>query len=385
MRIGAPRAAQPAETRVALIPETVKKLASEGHDVLVEAGAGALAGLPDAAYVAAGGRVEAERRTVLACDVVVAVAMPSPGDCDRLAEGGVLVGLLRPLQHPLSVEALVRRRVTSFSFEYVPRITRAQSMDVLSSMATVAGYRAVTLAAEASPRFFPMLMTAAGTITAAHVLVIGAGVAGLQAIGTAKRLGAIVYGYDVRPAVRQEVESLGARFVELPADVGGTPSKGGYATEQTAEQQARQRLHLADTVAGMDVVITTAAVPDRRAPLILDSGVVARMRPGSVIVDLAAESGGNCELTRPGEHVVTEGGVIVLGPVNIAASMPLPSSQMYSRNAHAFLRELAPKGTPKVDLANEVLAGAAVTHDGEVLHAGARAALGLPAPAEARR
>lgn len=381
MQIGVPREALAEETRVALVPESAKRLTSKGHAVVVEAGAGEDAGIGDDEYRKAGAQV-AERGGALGADLVLVVNPIPEEEVARLRQGSALLGLLRPVAHAELMRALAQRRISALSFDGVPRITRAQAMDVLSSMATVAGYRAALIGAGHCPRFFPMLMTAAGTVTPATVLVIGAGVAGLQAIATAHRLGAVVQSYDLRPAVKEQVESLGARFVELKgSDIGGGETEGGYAKEQTAEQQERQRQLLADTIAAAHVVITTAQVPGRPAPRIIDSATVARMRPGSVIVDIAAESGGNCELTRPGEVTRTEGGVTIAGPLNLPATMALPSSQMYSRNAEALLGELAPEKDLNLDLSNEICAGVLVTHDGEVLHADTRETLGLGAVA----
>jgi NAD(P) transhydrogenase subunit alpha len=377
MRIGVPKETLQGETRVALVPETIKRLAKQGHETVVEAGAGVSSSVLDDDYREVGARVGG-RDEALGADIVCVVNPLDPADVGKLRSGALLVGLLRPTAHGEFVKALADRKVDSLSFDLVPRITRAQSMDVLSSMATCAGYRATILGAEACPKFFPMLMTAAGTVRPAQVLVIGAGVAGLQAIATSHRLGAVVYSYDVRPAVKEQVESLGARFVELEEDVGGE-GEGGYAQEQTAEQQARQAALLADAIADADVVITTAAIPGRPAPKIIQEDAVGRMRHGSVIVDIAAETGGNCVLTRAGETVVTDGGVTILGPVNIPAAMPVPASQMYSRNVLSLLGEcLTKEGGLELDPEGDVLCGALLTLDGEVRHPQTREILGLP-------
>ena len=378
MRIGVPKETWPGETRVALVPETAKRLVKQGHEVIVEAGAGIESAADDGQFEAVGARA-GSREEALGADIVAIVNPLDPAEAGKLKEGGLLIGLLRPTAHADFAKALAERKVSSLSFDLVPRITRAQAMDVLSSMATVAGYRATLIGAEACPKFFPMLMTAAGTVRPGQVLVIGAGVAGLQAIATAHRLGAVVYSYDVRPAVKEQVESLGARFVELEAEVGGE-GEGGYAKEQTAEQQARQAALLAETIADSDVVVTTAAIPGRPAPKIIEEAAVHRMKHGSVIVDIAAETGGNCVLTKAGETVVTDGGVRVIGPVNLPADMPVPASQMYSRNVLSLLGEcLTKEGTLEIDPSGDVLCGALLTHEGEVRHAATREVLGLPA------
>ncbi len=367
----------PGETRVALVPETVKRLVKQGHELVIEKGAGIESAASDADYEKAGGRM-GSRAEALGADIIAVQNPLDAAEVSSLKKGALLVGLLRPTANADFVKALSEREVDSLSFDLVPRITRAQSMDVLSSMATVAGYRATLLGAEACPKFFPMLMTAAGTVRPAQVLVIGAGVAGLQAIATAHRLGAIVYSYDVRPAVKEQVESLGARFVELKDDVGGE-GEGGYAKEQTAEQQAKQAALLGDTIADSDVVITTAAIPGRPAPKIIQDDAVNRMKHGSVIVDIAAETGGNCVLTKTGETVITDGGVKILGPVNLPAAMPVPSSQMYSRNVLSLLGEcLTKEGGLELDPTGDVLCGALLTLKGEVRHAPTREVLGLP-------
>jgi NAD(P) transhydrogenase subunit alpha len=382
--IGVPKETLPGETRVALVPETAKRLVKQGHEVVVETTAGVASAADDAEYEKAGARV-GSRADALGADIVAVQNPFEAAEVGSMKKGALLVGLLRPAANAEFAKALAEKGVDSLSFDLVPRITRAQSMDVLSSMATVAGYRATLLGAEACPKFFPMLMTAAGTVRPAQVLVIGAGVAGLQAIATAHRLGAVVYSYDVRPAVKEQVESLGARFVELKDDVGGE-GEGGYAKEQTAEQQAKQAALLADTIADSDVVITTAAIPGRPAPKIIQEDAVNRMKHGSVIVDIAAETGGNCVLTKTGETVVTDGGVKILGPVNLPASMPVPSSQMYSRNVLSLLGECLTKdGGLELDPTGDVLSGALLTLNGELRHAPTREVLGLPAlpaPAE---
>ncbi|HET8764368.1 MAG TPA: NAD(P) transhydrogenase subunit alpha, partial [Rhodanobacter sp.] len=332
-----------------------------GLRVLLEHGAGAAAGFPDAAYAQA---EFADAAGVLAqADVLACVLPPADAVYAQLREGAVVLGQLRPHGAPARLAALAARRLTAFALELLPRTTRAQAMDVLSSQAAVAGYRAMLIAAEACPKFFPMLTTAAGTIRPSKVLVIGAGVAGLQAIATARRLGAQVEGYDVRPETREQVESLGAKFLELGVSAAGS---GGYARELSAEERAAQQQALAERLAGFDVVVSTAAVPGRPAPKILTGAMVAGMKPGALIVDLAAESGGNCELTRPGERV-EQGGVAVLGPLNLPAGAPLHASEMYARNVANFAELLVKDGALAPDFADELVARSCVVRAGEVL------------------
>src|SRR5919197_672973 len=320
MRVGVPKESAPGERRVALVPEVVSRLVSGGFEVLVEAGAGDAASFPDAAYEEAGAGVGSDP---WGADAVVKVQAPSAEEAARRREGQILIGFLQPLTDREGIERLAGRGVTAFAMESIPRITRAQPMDALSSQATVSGYKATLLAAERLPKFFPMLMTAAGTVAPAKALVLGAGVAGLQAIATARRLGAVVTGFDVRPVVKEQVESLGASFLDL--GIRGEESEGGYARELTEEEQRRQQEELARVMADYDVVITTALVPGRPAPKLIPAATVAAMRTGSVIVDLAAEAGGNCELTEPGEVVEREG-VTIVGLVNLASSMPYHAS-----------------------------------------------------------
>jgi H+-translocating NAD(P) transhydrogenase subunit alpha len=340
---------------VALVPDAVSRLATTGFQVVVERGAGAAASFPDEAYAEAGADVS---NAPWEADGVVKVRKPSAEEVDRLRDGQLLVGFLEPLTDPAGIERLAERGVHAFAMESIPRITRAQPMDALSSQATVSGYKAVLLAAERLPRFFPMLMTAAGTVAPAKVLVLGAGVAGLQAIATARRLGAVVAGFDVRPVVREQVESLGATFVDL--DILGEETAGGYARELTADEQRRQQEALEGRIPEYDVVITTALVPGRAAPRLIPAGAVAGMRPGSVIVDLAAESGGNCELTQPGEIVEREG-VTLVGLTNVPSTMPYHASQLYARNVSSLLQHLAPEGELALDWEDEITAGACVT------------------------
>jgi proton-translocating NAD(P)+ transhydrogenase subunit alpha len=354
VRIGVPRETAPGERRVALIPDGVARLVTTGLEIAVERGAGAAASVPDETYVEAGASVV---DNTFGADVVVKVQKPSAAELKRMREGSVLVGFLQPLTDPKGLEALGKRGVTAFALESIPRITRAQSMDALSSQSTVAGYKAVLLAAARLPRFFPMLMTAAGTVKPANVLVLGAGVAGLQAIATAHRLGAVVSAFDTRPVVKEQVESLGATFVDL--GVTGEETAGGYAVELTEEQQRQQEEELSKRIGESDVVITTALVPGKRAPRLITGEAVTAMRPGSVIVDLAAEAGGNCELTKPGEDV-EEHGVAILGPLDVASTMPYHASQLLSRNITSLLLHLAPAGQLALDFEDEITAGACV-------------------------
>jgi H+-translocating NAD(P) transhydrogenase subunit alpha len=374
MIVSVPKESAPGETRVALVPEVADRLVKAGLEIIVEAGAGASAHHPDPEYVEAGAQVG----DGWSGEVVAKVAPPSVEEIGRLGQGSVLIGFLQPLTASESVRALADAGVTSFAMEAIPRITRAQSMDALSSQATVSGYRAALIAAQELPRFFPMLTTAAGTVRPAKVLVLGAGVAGLQAIATARRLGAIVQAFDVRSAVKEQIESLGARFLELDMGLEDAESAGGYARQLTDEEQAKQRDLLAIEIGKMDAVIATAAVPGRRAPLLVTEQAVRNMSPGSVIVDLAAETGGNCELTEPGGTVVKED-VTIAGPLNLPASMPDHASSLYSRNVQSLLELMVKEGELSLDFDDEVLAGACITRDGEIVHEGARAAAGVTA------
>jgi NAD(P) transhydrogenase subunit alpha len=374
--VAIPKETLPGERRVALVPDGVKALAKLGLELRVEAGAGAEAGCSDADYQAAGARVESDRAALLAAaDLVLGVNPPDDATIARLREGAALVALLRPLDEPARAQALAARFVTAFSLELVPRITRAQGMDVLSSQATLAGYRAVLLAATRLPRIFPMLVTAAGTISAARAFVIGAGVAGLQAIATAKRLGAIVEAYDTRAAAAEQIQSLGARFVTFELEVADAQDAGGYAKAQSEAFYTKQRSFMAAQAARADLVITTALVPGRRAPLLLDEAGVRGMKPGSVVVDLAAPNGGNCACTKPGEDVVVNG-VHVLGPMNLASDVPVDASRMFSRNVVNFVSHLVKEGKLTLDLADEITKGALVAHGGEVVNAAVRQLLG---------
>jgi len=354
----------PGETRVALLPESLKALLAQGIEVAVEAGAGISAGAYDAAYQEVGAGVTADRASILAhADLLPVVNAPSAADQAMLKSGAVVIGFLRPLDAPSALATAIALHVTLFSMELVPRISRAQSMDALSSMATIAGYKAIIDAAGILPRLFPMLMTAAGTIPPARVFVIGAGVAGLQAIATARRLGAVVEAYDVRAAAGEQVRSLGAKFLDV--DLGGiaTEGGGGYAAELTEEALNRGRDLITRTASHSDVIVTTAQVPGRPAPRLIRRAAIEAMRPGSVLVDLAAPAGGNCELTRPGV-TQTLGGVTLMAPMNLPAEVPVHASQLYARNILNFLALIVKKDQIAVDLGDEVLAGACVAHKG---------------------
>jgi H+-translocating NAD(P) transhydrogenase subunit alpha len=367
MTVGILKETFPGERRVAVIPAGVATLKKAGIAVVVEPGAGTSAGFPDDQYVAQGATVGSSRADVLAqADCLLQVRTPGANpvsgraDAEALRPGQVIVGMADPLGTPEAADYLATKGVTSFALELIPRITRAQSMDVLSSMATVAGYKAVLLAANTMPRMCPMLMTAAGTIQPAHAFVIGAGVAGLQAIASARRMGAKVEAYDVRPAVKEQIQSLGAKFVELPLESTGAEDKGGYAKAQDEAFYQKQRELMAKAVAAADMVITTAAIPGKKSPVLITADAVKGMRPGSVIVDLAAETGGNCELTEPGSEVVREG-VTIVGLTNLAATMPYHASQLYARNVSALLQHLAPNGELALDFDDEITAGTCVT------------------------
>jgi NAD(P) transhydrogenase subunit alpha len=361
VKVGVPKESAPGERRVALVPESVSRLAAAGSEVTIETGAGAAAGFPDDLYREAGATVADD--AYADAQLVARVRKPGGDELARLKEGVVLVGFLEPLTDAEGVARLAERGVVAFAMESIPRITRAQAMDALSSQATVAGYKAALIGAERLPRFFPLLMTAAGTVAPAKVLVVGAGVAGLQAIATARRLGAVVSGFDVRPVVREQVESLGATFLDL--GIRGEETEGGYARELSEDEQTAQQEALEQRLPEYDVVITTALVPGRPAPQLIPAAAVAAMRPGSVIVDLAAEAGGNCELTEPGEEVEREG-VTIVGLTNLASTMAYHASQLYSRNLTALLLHLAPEGELTLDFADEITAGACVTRREEV-------------------
>jgi NAD(P) transhydrogenase subunit alpha len=372
MIVGVPKETAPGERRVALVPDLVAKLAKKGLEVLVQPGAGAAAGFPDAAYTEAGARLE--DGVLGRADVVLKVQPPTAAECAALKEGATLIGLLQPYTGGAHFPALAARKVTAFSMELMPRITRAQPMDVLSAMSTVAGYKAVLIAAQHLTKFFPLLMTAAGTVTPARVFIIGAGVAGLQAIGTARRLGAVVEAYDTRPVVKEQVESLGAKFVEFGLETKDAEAKTGYAKAQSEEFYRQQREAMARCVAAADVVITTALVPGQRAPVLITEEMVQGMRSGSVIVDLAAEQGGNCALTEPGRDVAKYN-VTICGPINLPSSVPFHASQMYARTVTSFLAHLVKDGNVQLDLSDELTRGPLVTHQGEIMNEVVKAAL----------
>ena len=383
MIVGVPKEPFPGERRVALVPGVLPSLAKASLDVLVETAAGEEAGFPDSAYAEKGARL-AESHVQLFAEADVVLQVRSPGaagdagraDIELLRPEQTIIGFSEPLAEPAAARAVAERGASALSMELIPRITRAQSMDALSSMATIAGYKAVLLAAGALPRMFPMLMTAAGTITPARVFVVGAGVAGLQAIASARRLGARVEAYDVRPAVKEQVESLGATFVELPLETGGAEDAGGYAKAQDESFYRRQRETMTRVVAGSDVVITTALVPGKAAPILVTAEMVAGMAPGAVVVDLAAERGGNCELTQGDEVVVSPNGVTVLGPTNLTSTVPYHASQMYAKNISTLLLHLTKDGALALDLDDEITAGTLVSHEGRVVHPRVRELLG---------
>lgn len=384
MIIGVPRESFPADERVALIPATVPALTKAKLEVVIEAGAGQAAGYSDKSYEEKGARIAPSRGELFkSSNVILQVrslgANPEAGraDLDGLRRDQVVIGFMDPLGAPAAAREMAERGVTAFSMELLPRITRAQVMDALSSMATVAGYKAVVLAADTLPRMFPMLMTAAGTIAPARVFVIGAGVAGLQAIATAHRMGAVVQAYDVRDAVKDQVRSVGAKFVELPLETGSSETQGGYAKAMDEAFYKRQREMMARVVAESDVVITTAAIPGKKAPVLITGEMVKGMVPGSIIVDLAAETGGNCELTQAGRTVDAHG-VKILGPVNLPATVPYHASQMYSKNISSLLLHLVKEGRLEPDLEDEITRATLVSRGGEVVHSRVREALGLP-------
>ncbi len=388
MIVGVPRESYPRERRVALVPASIPALTKVGFEVAVETGAGDAAGYRDAAYVEKGAKILSSHAEIFqSADIVVQVLCPGANDVtgeDDLAllrKDQILIGFLRPLGSAYTVQ-LAETGVTSFAAELVPRTTRAQSMDALSSMATISGYKAVLMAADALPRIFPMLTTAAGTITPARVLVMGVGVAGLQAIATARRLGAVVSAYDLRPAVKEQVQSLGARFVELPIEAKNAQDARGYGTAQDETFYARQRELLTKVVAESDVVITTAVVPGKKAPVLVTTEMVKGMAPGSVIFDLAAERGGNCESTKSGQ-IVIEHGITIIGAVNVASGVPYHASQMYARNVTTFLLHLAKDGKLNINLEDDIIRETLLTRGGEVVNARVREFLSLPALAAA--
>ena len=385
MIVGVLQETYPGEHRVALVPAVLPSLKKGGMDVILESKAGEQAGYPDSAYIEKGATIASTRAQVFEkADCIVQVRllganlMEGQADLAGFRKGQMLIGVAEALTAPQSIQDLASREVTAFALELMPRITRAQSMDILSSMGTVAGYKAVLIAASSLPKMFPMLMTAAGTVTPAKVLIIGAGVAGLQAISVAKRLGAAVEAYDIRPAVKEQILSLGAKFVELPLEAGAAEDKGGYAKAQDETFYKRQRELLGQVIATTDVVISTAAVPGKKAPILITADMVAGMAPGSVIVDLAAERGGNCELTKPG-HTIVAHGVTIHGPENLASTVPFHASQMYAKNVATFLLHIVKKGEIQLDLNDEITKETMMTRNGEVVHPRIREALGLPA------
>jgi H+-translocating NAD(P) transhydrogenase subunit alpha len=389
MIVGVPRETFPGERRVALVPSVVPTLAKSGLEVVVEAGAGIEAGYPDADYTAKGAKIIAERAEVFrTSDIIVQVL--ALGSNDKTGEADlplfhrdqVLIGFLRPLGELKTIQQIAETGVTSFAVELMPRTTRAQAMDALSSMGTICGYKAVLIAADTLPRIFPMLTTAAGTITPARVLIIGAGVAGLQAIATARRLGAVTSAYDMRPAAKEQVQSLGGRFVELPIEAKDAQDAGGYARAQDEEFYRKQRDLLGRVVGESDVVITAAVIPGKKSPVLVTADMVARMAPGSVIVDLASERGGNCELTRPGEKVVANG-VTIIGRINLASTVPYHASQMYARNITAFLQYLVHDGKLELKLDDEIVRSTLLTRGGEIVNGRVREFLSLPVLATA--
>jgi H+-translocating NAD(P) transhydrogenase subunit alpha len=364
MIVGVPREITPDERRVALIPDLVATLKKAGLEVAVEPGLGAQAGFPDTAYEQAGAKLQPD--LLDSSDIVLKVRATAAEETARLKEGATLIGMLSPATNQTGLEALAARKVTAFAMERMPRITRAQSMDVLSAMSTVMGYKAGLLAASHLPKFFPLLMTAAGTITPARVFVIGAGVAGLQAIATCRRLGAVVEAYDTRPAVKEQVESLGGKFVELALDTKDAEAKTGYARAQDESFYQRQREALMKSVSQADAVITTALVPGTKAPVLITEEMVQAMRPGSVVVDLAAEQGGNCAVTSPGETVVRHG-VTILGPLNLPSTLPHHASQLYAKTVTNYLMHLYKGGALTIDTNDELTRGPLVTHEGKVI------------------
>ena len=373
VRIGVPKETAPGERRVALVPEVVKRLARSGVEVAIENGAGAASGYPDASYSDAGAQVTSERGIIFRSNVLLKVQAPTLEEIAQIPPGGVLVALMNMSRNLDRIRALRDGQVTVFALDLLPRITRAQSMDVLSSQATVAGYRAALIGAELCPKFFPMMMTAAGTIRPAKVLILGAGVAGLVAIATARRLGAVVEAYDVRRAAGEQVRSLGAKFLELQINAEG---QGGYARELTDEEKRQEQAMLTQAIGSADVVITTANIPGRRAPRLVSTTTVDGMRPGSVIVDLAAETGGNCELTKPGEQIQYHD-VTIAGPLNLPSSLPFHASEMFAKNLESFLGLLISKDRSLVaDYTDEILTASVLVTQGEVRHAPTRDAIG---------
>jgi H+-translocating NAD(P) transhydrogenase subunit alpha len=382
--IGVPKESYPGERRVALVPMVLPNLAKAGFEVLVETGAGEGAGYPDDLYIQKGAKIVADRRAIFgAADIVIQILcygsndVTGEADLPLMRPGQVLIGFLRPFGDKQVVEQVAQTGVTAFSVELVPRTTRAQSMDALSSMGTICGYKAVVIAADRHPRIFPMLTTAAGTITPARVFVIGAGVAGLQAIATARRLGAVASAYDLRPAAKEQVQSLGGRFVELPLEAKDAQDERGYGRAQDETFYQRQRELLGNAVRDSDVVITAAVIPGKRSPVLVTEEMVKQMAPGSVILDLAAERGGNCELTRTGETIVAHG-VTIIAAINLASGVPYHASQMYARNVTAFLLHVVKDGKLQINLEDEIIRETLVTRGGEIVNARVREFFGLP-------
>jgi NAD(P) transhydrogenase subunit alpha len=368
MKIAVPRERAPGERRVALVPETTGKFVKAGITVAIEHDAGRAAGFLDEAYTAAGATIAADAAaTVADADIVVRVTKPSDADLDGLKRGAIIVGFLAPLGDPQSVERYAQRGLTAMSMDAIPRTTKAQAMDALSSQANIGGYKAALIAASTLAKFFPMLTTAAGTIKPAKALIIGAGVAGLQAIATCRRLGAVVTAYDTRPVVKEQVHSLGAKFLEIDVGESGE-GQGGYARELSPEAIEKQRLGMIKAIGAADVVITTAAVPGRRAPILITKDAVAAMAPGSVIVDLAAETGGNCELTVTGETITSDNGVIIVGTVNLPSTVATDASQLYSKNVQTLLEYFIKDAVITLDMTDEIIAGTTLVHDGTIVH-----------------
>jgi NAD(P) transhydrogenase subunit alpha len=368
MKIAVPHERAPGERRVALTPEIVAKLIKSGNTVAVEHDAGASAGFPDAAYGTAGATIAPSYDALVAdADIVVRVTKPTDAELDAMRKGAMVIGFLAPLGDPRSVERYATRGLTALSMDAIPRTTKAQAMDALSSQANIGGYKAALIAAGALPKFFPMLTTAAGTIKPAKALIIGAGVAGLQAIATCRRLGAQVTAYDTRPVVEEQVQSLGAKFLKIDVGESGE-GQGGYAKELSPEALEKQRLGMIKAIGASDVVITTAAVPGRKAPVLISAEAVAAMAPGSVIVDLAAETGGNCELTKAGETVTSPNGVQILGVTNLPSTVPLDASQLYAKNVQTLLDYIIKDGALALDMTDEIIAGTTIVHDGTITH-----------------
>ncbi len=381
--LGVPRETFAGETRVALVPAVVSILSKTGVRVVVERGAGVQAGYPDSAYeekgATLGSRDDVFASQIVAC-VRVAGANPGSDDRARVRSGQIIIGMADPLNEPEAIREYASTGAVLFALELIPRITRGQAMDVLSSMATIAGYKAVLMAADALPRMIPMMMTAAGTITPAKAFVVGAGVAGLQAIASAKRIGAVVHAYDVRPAVKEQIQSLGGKFVELPVETADAEDKGGYAKELGEDFYRRQRELMAKVVAASDFVITTAAIPGKKAPVLITGDMLKAMAPGSVVIDLAAERGGNVDVTRAGETVEVHG-VKVMGPTNLAATVPYHASQMFARNVTSFVQNFVKKGVIDLSMEDEIVRGTMVTRDGDVVNPVLRERLGMAAVA----